>query len=349
MCQFRALIERVFGRQHQYKNTDGVVQMRDRRASRFPIVPFMVALFYGVPEAGTMAEAQEPGRSNSGTPDAISALGRLEPDNGIIRVAAPAMVGITVGPAIRELLVDEGDDVAEGQLLAVTDMADLMQSIADEKKAALELARLQATAAISMAESDCALVETKLEEANRRKEWRETNVSTREEYEQALADAVSVQAACKSGRANAAAAESAITVAAAALRRAEAELARTEIRAPSSGRVLEILSWPGETVGSRGALEIGNVARMFAIAEVYETDVGRIEIGQPATISSPALASPLTGVVEHIRLKVQKQDEIGTDPAARKDARIVEVEVLLDDPEPVQGLSNLQVTVVIGS
>lgn len=294
----------------------------------------------------TTASAQQP--SASSAPSAISALGRLEPENGIIRVAAPAMVGITAGPAIRELLVEEGDDVSEGQLLAVTDLYELMQSITTERNAALELARLEAQAAASMAESDCALVETRLEEARRRAEWQETNVSTREEFERAQAAAISVQAACNAGRANAVAAESAVDVAEAALQRAQAELARTEIRAPSTGRVLEILSWPGETARN-GALEIGNVARMYAVAEVYETDVSRIEIGQPATVSSPALKAPLSGVVEHIRLKVQKQDEIGTDPAARKDARIVEVEVLLDDPEPVQGLSNLQVTVVIGS
>lgn len=305
---------------------------------------WMLALGATVALTAQAQEAIEPS-----VPSAISALGRLEPENGIIRVAAPAMIGITGGPAIRELLVAEGDDVAEGQLLAVTDLADLMQSIADEKRATLELARLQARAAASMAESDCALVETRLEEAERRAEWRKTNVSTEEEYERARAEAISVQAACNAGRADAVAAESAVVVAEAALRRAEAELARTEIRAPSSGRVLEILSWPGENVGPAGALEIGNVKRMYAIAEVYETDVGRIEVGQPATVSSPALAEPLTGVVEHIRLKVQKQDEIGTDPAARKDARIVEVEVLLDDPGPVQGLSNLQVTVLIGS
>ena len=293
------------------------------------------------------AHAQE--TTQSSAPSAVSALGRLEPENGIIRVAAPAMVGITAGPAIRELLVDEGDDVIEGQLLATTDLSALMLTIVAEKKAAVKHARLEARAAASMAESDCALVETRLEEANRRAEWRENNVSTREEYEQARAEAISVQAACNAGRADAIAAESAVEVAEASLGRAEAELARTEIRAPSAGRVLEIMSRPGETVGADGALELGNVVRMYAIAEVYETDIGRIEVGQHATVSSPALATALSGVVEHVRLKVQKQDEIGTDPAARKDARIVEVEVLLDDPEPVQGLSNLQVTVLIGS
>ncbi|MBS3745240.1 MAG: efflux RND transporter periplasmic adaptor subunit [Wenzhouxiangellaceae bacterium] len=311
------------------------------------LLPVLLIGSLGLAASAPTANAQDAAESSA--PSAISALGRLEPENGIIRVAAPAMVGITAGPAIRELLVAEGEDVVEGQLLAVTDLSELMKSIVAEKRAALSLARLRAQAVDRMAESDCALVETRLEEAKRRAQWQETNVSTREEYEQARAEAISVQAACNAGRADAIAAESAIEVSEAALRRAEAELARTEIRAPSAGRVLEILSWPGEAVSSQGALELGNVARMYAVAEVYETDVGRIRVGQPATVSSPALATPLTGVVEHVRLKIQKQDEIGTDPAARKDARIVEVEVLLDDPEPVQGLSNLQVTVLIGS
>jgi HlyD family secretion protein len=43
---------------------------------------------------------------------------------------------------------------------------------------------------------------------------------------------------------------------------------------------------------------------------------------------------------------VQKQDEIGTDPAARKDARIIEVTISLDDSTPAAGLTNLQVDVV---
>ncbi len=282
-------------------------------------------------------------------PENISALGRLEPENGIIRVAAPAMAGITSGPAVRELFVDEGDDVEAGQLLARTDLSDLMMSILAEQEAALELVRVEAEAAMRRSERDCALVDTRLEEARRRAELRESKVSSLEEYEQARALAISTEAACIAGRADAEAAKSAILVAEAGLKRAEAELARTEIRAPSNGRVLEILSFPGEIVRNGAVLEMGNVERMYAIAEVYETDVSRIEVGQTARVMSPAFDQALTGVVEHIRLKVQKQDEIGTDPAARKDARIVEVEVLLDDSAQVEGLSNLQVTVEIGS
>jgi len=56
---------------------------------------------------------------------------------------------------------------------------------------------------------------------------------------------------------------------------------------------------------------------------------------------------PLTGSVRYIRPIVRKQDVTDTDPAARKDARIVEVEVALDDPQRVAGLTNLQVKILI--
>jgi HlyD family secretion protein len=88
---------------------------------------------------------------------------------------------------------------------------------------------------------------------------------------------------------------------------------------------------------------------MYAIAEVYETDISRVQLGEPATADSAALATTLTGRVTRIRPKIQKQDELGTDPAARKDARVVEVEILLDDPAAVRDLTNLQVEIVIGA
>ena len=88
-------------------------------------------------------------------------------------------------------------------------------------------------------------------------------------------------------------------------------------------------------------------AQMQAIAEVYEADLPRVAVGQRAEITSPVLGQTLTGQVRRIRQRVRKQDETASDPAARKDARIIEVEILLDQPEHVAGLTNLQVTVLI--
>ncbi len=58
---------------------------------------------------------------------AVSALGRLEPDGGIIRVAAPSTPQAISGSILAELHVSEGDYVNKGDLLAITDSIQLMK------------------------------------------------------------------------------------------------------------------------------------------------------------------------------------------------------------------------------
>ena len=77
----------------------------------------------------------------------------------------------------------------------------------------------------------------------------------------------------------------------------------------------------------------------------FETDVVRVRLGQRATVSSPALVEPLHGTVDRIGMRVGKLDAIGADPAARTDARVVEVEIRLDDSAPAAGLTHLQVEI----
>lgn len=282
------------------------------------------------------------------SPQAVSALGRLEPADGIQRLAAPSLPGITAGVVIRELRAAEGDTVEPGQILAVADIEGQLAAGLQEAKAALELARRRAESARMAAESACVLARVRQQEAERRSNWRESSVASEEEAERASAEAEAGQAECAAARSEAVAEEASIGVAEARVRRAGAELEQAYIRAPTAGRILKVLAYPGElVVPGTGAFEFGRVERMYAIAEVYETDVARISEGQRAEIRSPALPETLTGVVERIRAKVEKADEIGTDPAARKDARVVEVEVLLDDPGPAATLSQLQVTVII--
>jgi HlyD family secretion protein len=136
-------------------------------------------------------------------------------------------------------------------------------------------------------------------------------------------------------------------VARANLAHAEAELELSRVRSPIAGQVLKIHSREGERVGPEGIVEIGETAAMYAIAEVYETDIGRVHVGQRALISSPAFARPLEGAVERIGLRIGKQDVLGTDPVADVDARVVEVEIRLDDAGPAARLTNLRVDVVI--
>ena len=138
-----------------------------------------------------------------------------------------------------------------------------------------------------------------------------------------------------------------VDVARANLKKDRVELARSLVRSPITGQILQIHARPGERVGPDGIVEIGKTKEMYAIAEVYETDIGKVKVGQRATVKSPALPEPLEGTVERIGLKVGKMDVLNTDPAAKTDARVIEVEVRLDASEAAATLTNLQVEIAI--
>ncbi len=131
------------------------------------------------------------------------------------------------------------------------------------------------------------------------------------------------------------------------LQLAEARLARTIIRAPIDGLILKVQLHPGESVGAGPILKMGNTSRMFAVAEVYETDIGLVRLGQKARISSGALARDVTGVVAAIGRTIHRTTVLDVDPAADADSRIVEVRIRLDESEPVASLTNLQVRIDI--
>jgi HlyD family secretion protein len=130
---------------------------------------------------------------------------------------------------------------------------------------------------------------------------------------------------------------------------AEARLALSVIKAPSSGQIIDIYVRPGESVAGQRLLSMGNTDEMYVVAEVYETDVGLVEVGQTATITSRngAFEETLTGTVEEIGLQIFKNDVLDDDPAANADARVVEVRVAVDQDQVVNQLTNLQVDVLI--
>lgn len=133
----------------------------------------------------------------------------------------------------------------------------------------------------------------------------------------------------------------------------QVELAETRahnltLYAPIDGRVLNVLVRPGENVGTGPILTLGDTSKMRVVAEVYETDIGRVQLGERATIISRALAKPQGGKVVRVGDMVFKNDVLHTDPAAQTDARIVQVWIELDDASALQGLTNLTVDVLIG-
>jgi HlyD family secretion protein len=128
----------------------------------------------------------------------------------------------------------------------------------------------------------------------------------------------------------------------ASLRQAEEDLALTSVQAPSDGQIIKINAYPGEQVGDDGIVEFAQTSEMMVVAEVYESDIGKVKVGQTADITSEtgAFEEEIAGKVSQIGLKIGKQDVLDTDPAADVDSRVVEVKIYLD-PETSSGVSHL--------
>ncbi len=309
-------------------------------------VLFLVAFCVALNGCGeTTASADQPVAQADSGPRGVAALGRLEPLHGVIRVSASSVPEALSGGILARLDVEIGDDVTAGQLLAVTDTAEVVKAKVEETRTQLTLVEQRAAASQSAAAATCVRAGVLQREADRLTTLRSRDLAAEDETDRARGAAEAASADCAAAESQARVAVADIDVAEARLARQLTELERSEIHAPVSGKVLAINARPGERIDTDGILELGRVDRMYAIAEVYEADVGRLRVGQQATVSSIALTQQLTGRIERIRPIVRKQDQIGTDPAARKDARIVEVEVVLDQPERASSYTNLQVDV----
>lgn len=142
-----------------------------------------------------------------------------------------------------------------------------------------------------------------------------------------------------------------LAAAKAALQQAKENLALASIRTPRAGQILEIHTYPGEIVGEDGIVSLGQTDQMYVRAEVYETDISRVQLGQSAIISGEGITDNLLGVVDEIGLQIKTKDVLGTDPVADADARVVQVKIRLtpEDSRKVSGLTKLQTYVLINT
>lgn len=88
---------------------------------------------------------------------------------------------------------------------------------------------------------------------------------------------------------------------------------------------------------------------MIAVAEVYQTDIGKIQVGQATTVTGQAFSGKLRGTVSQIGRQVSRQNVFSNEPGENLDRRVVEVKIQLtpEDSRRVAGLTNLQVEVAI--
>ena len=144
-------------------------------------------------------------------------------------------------------------------------------------------------------------------------------------------------------------AEAEVSRARATVQRAEADLEISVIRSPIDGEILKIHTRVGERIGSEGVLDLGDTRKMDVVAEVHESDILKVALGQPATISMRNLDTTLRGHVIEVGRLIGRKDVLSSDPVDDTDARVVEVRIRLDenDGQRVSGLSWAKVEVTI--
>ncbi|NEO59585.1 MAG: ABC exporter membrane fusion protein [Moorea sp. SIO4G2] len=136
----------------------------------------------------------------------------------------------------------------------------------------------------------------------------------------------------------------------AAVKLAQAELDLTYIRSPIDGQVLKVHTKSGEIIGSDGILELGQTDQMYVIAEVHETDISKVYLGQKATMTSAAFEGEIQGTLAEIGLQIDRQQVFDVNPGSDTDRKVVDVKIRIDDSvdsQRVAAFTNLQVEVMI--
>lgn len=336
----------------------------------------------------------------------VTALGRLEPLGNVIRLTAPSS---GQGNRVERLLVEAGDRVQAGQVIAILDSYPQRQAALAEAEAQVKVAqarlevvqagakqgeitaqqaeidRLRAerqgnlaaqAATVARLESELQNAQTEFDRyaslategaiadsdldskrlalETRRQSLREAQVTLERirstlppelDKAQATLDQI-VEVRPVDVRS----AQAEIDRAIAARDQAQASLDQAIVRSPIDGEILEIHTRAGEVPGTDGIAEIGQTQQMQAIAEIYQSDIQRVQVGQPVRVTSDALAKELTGTVDRIGSQVRRQAVVNTDPSANIDARVIEVYITLDSASSQKAakLTNLQVQVEIG-
>ncbi|MEL6250199.1 MAG: HlyD family efflux transporter periplasmic adaptor subunit, partial [Cyanobacteria bacterium J06627_15] len=141
-----------------------------------------------------------------------------------------------------------------------------------------------------------------------------------------------------------------------AVEQRQADLADTQVRVPISGQILRINTRVGERVNTQeGIVELGNTEQMVAIAEVYETDITQVAVGQLATLTSEygGFEGIIRGTVDHVGLQIgtRSLSDGSSNPTTDENQRVVEVRIKIhpDDSPKIASLTNMQVRVVINT
>jgi len=218
------------------------------------------------------------------------------------------------GLAIIELLAQEGDKVAEGQVLARLSRVTLDVQKAQNDAQIARAEALMAQARAQIAEADANLVQAN-NAFDRTKALRESGNTSVETFDQRAA-------AARSGQARANSARQALAIASADLALAQAQgkdiavkLARTEIKASRAG----VVSRRTARLGAMASV-LPQTDPLFRIiadgaveleAQVAEVELPKLKLGQGVAVTPAGANDALAGTIRLIMPEVDKASRLG--------------------------------------
>lgn len=232
--------------------------------------------------------------------------------SGKLRPVRQSELGAEVSGVIERVMVDYGDTVEKGQALIVLRREDAEQEVVRARRA-VETARQElqkaslkaypedlnrAEAELARATAACRQAQADFERTN---SLYEKKVASRNEFDQSQSVLDQARAAERVARESLESlrqqprAED-VEIVAARLRereveqaKAERELARRTMTAPWGGVVLKRMAEPGQSVVPGAALlTLAQTAETEIYVETDENNLGRLKVGQPATIIAPS-------------------------------------------------------------
>jgi len=215
--------------------------------------------------------------------------------SGNVRARRKVDISSDISARVAELLVDEGEDVEEGQVLLRLDPT-RYQAAVNRSRANLS----QAQAQVSQARANYLRAQREAERLDSL-HAREPLLVSRQEVDNAQTDLEVQRSLLESS-------EFGVNQAGAALEEASDQLDKTIISAPMAGRVTRLNVEEGETVivgtmNNPGSLvlTVSDLSVMEVVLEVDETDVPEIALGDSATVELDAFPDmDFPGVVTEI-------------------------------------------------
>jgi membrane fusion protein, multidrug efflux system len=217
--------------------------------------------------------------------------------SGHILAISPRIAG-----TVEDVLVDENEEVREGEVLVRLDAGDLRVG-REKASASLALAQAnlaQAHAQVQRDESGMRQARNDFERAERLHR-QSSGVISQADFDTARTSEESARGALEASRAVVAAASAHVDLAEAELAEADLQLGYTEIKAPVAGRIGRRNVEPGNRVQSGSALLALVRPELWVTANFKETQLAHMHPGQSASMSVDGVPGrEFDGTVESI-------------------------------------------------